>query len=78
MTRIFRYVVGFVLCCHATDVTAQATAQQPNPASVKKVQPVYTVSKYDPLRKSAEDLAATIKRAKAERKRIILEVGGNW
>ena len=33
---------------------------------------------YDPARDPARDLAAAIERAQAERKRILLEVGGEW
>ncbi len=41
-------------------------------------QPVYTVGKYDPEADPAVDLIATIERAQAEHKRIILQVGGEW
>lgn len=44
----------------------------------KIAQPIYTVSLYSPERDAARDLAATIRRAKKERKRILLEVGGTW
>lgn len=39
---------------------------------------LYTVADYDPDRDASQDLAATIERAKAEGKRIILEIGGQW
>ena len=41
-------------------------------------QAVYTVAEYNPSADPAEDLAATIERAQAENKRIILQVGGEW
>ena len=34
--------------------------------------------KFDPTRNAAEDLQATMTKAKAENKRIILDVGGEW
>ncbi len=39
---------------------------------------IYTVAQYDPASDPAIDLAATVKRAQAEKKRIILQVGGTW
>ncbi len=38
----------------------------------------YSVSSYDPGRDPQKDLEVTIKRAVAEGKRILLEVGGEW
>ena len=38
----------------------------------------YTVSTYDKSADPTIDLAKTIERAKAENKRIILQVGGDW
>jgi hypothetical protein len=38
----------------------------------------YTVGHYDKQQDPAADLAATIERATAERKRIILQIGGDW
>src|SRR3990167_6900565 len=40
--------------------------------------PLYSVAAYDPARDAAADLAATLERARAEDKRVILEVGGEW
>ncbi len=34
--------------------------------------------KFDPTRDAAKDIAAAVKRAKKENKRIILDVGGEW
>lgn len=79
--RVLANLAGIVLCLLVGDANAQVrpdpVAKIPAPRG-NKAKPVYTVSKYDPERKAAEDLAAAIKRAKAERKRIILEVGGTW
>ena len=41
-------------------------------------QAVYTVPQYNPEADPAVDLAMTAKRAQAEHKRIILQVGGEW
>lgn len=40
--------------------------------------PVYSVSVYDPTRDPEEDLKKTVQQAKAEGKRILLQVGGDW
>ncbi len=40
--------------------------------------PIYSVAVYDTLRNPAEDLEATIQQARAEGKRILIEVGGEW
>ena len=39
---------------------------------------IYVVGVYDPARNPADDLAAAIERASAERKRILIQVGGEW
>ena len=38
----------------------------------------YTVDHYDNARKPADDLATTINRAKAEKKHLLIQVGGDW
>jgi thiol:disulfide interchange protein len=38
----------------------------------------YVVAEYDDSRDPAADLAVTVERARAEGKRILLEVGGTW
>jgi thiol:disulfide interchange protein len=38
----------------------------------------YTVDHYDGARNPADDLAATITRAQAEKKNILVQVGGDW
>lgn len=47
-------------------------------AEPKSPAPVYTVAKYDAKRDPEKDLAMTVKRAQAEKKRILMIVGGNW
>ncbi len=39
---------------------------------------IYVVGVYDPARDPANDLAAAIERASDERKRILIQVGGEW
>jgi len=39
---------------------------------------VYSIKDYDPKRDPAADLAATVKLAQVENKRILLQVGGKW
>lgn len=43
-----------------------------------KAAPIYTVDKYDAERNPAEDLKAAVSRAKEERKRVLVQVGGEW
>ena len=40
--------------------------------------PVYSVEKYDPKHDAAEDLKATVAKAKPTGKRIPIQVGGDW
>jgi thiol:disulfide interchange protein len=44
----------------------------------KPVAPTYTVDVYDPKRNAADDLQTTIAKAKAGKKRILIQVGGEW
>jgi thiol-disulfide isomerase/thioredoxin len=46
------------------------------PSATKAV--FYTVDHYDSARNPMTDLAATITRAKAEKKNILVQVGGDW
>lgn len=39
---------------------------------------LFTVDVYDPARDASADLKATIARAGEEKKRILLDVGGDW
>ena len=55
-----------------------ALAQTDVRAGEADVAPLYTVAEYDPDRDPAEDLHTTIRRAQAENRRILLELGGDW
>ena len=60
---------------------APALTTQPAAAPVPDGPPpaaFYTVGHYDKQQDPAADLAATIERATAEQKRIILQIGGDW
>lgn len=46
--------------------------------SAGKAAPVYSVDVYDPKRDAAKDLEATVARAKEEKKRILIQLGGDW
>lgn len=43
-----------------------------------KVEPVYSVKVYDPSRDPAKDLLAAIAQARADNKKILMQVGGDW
>lgn len=47
-------------------------------AEPQKAAAFYTVAKYDPARDPAKDLAETIRVAQDSKKRILLQVGGEW
>lgn len=72
-------VTGVIASCLVSVISGQ---DDPPPSGgtigTAKSVPVYTVSEYDSDRNPADDLAATIKRARAENRRIILEIGGHW
>jgi thiol:disulfide interchange protein len=61
---------------------ATATAATPQHGAVatdsKRLVDFYTVDHYDKTRNPADDLAITMKRAKAEKKHILVQVGGDW
>lgn len=83
--KTLRYVVAIFflsgICLSTTSGKTQSEASQPTSSSKdgeKNGASIYTVSKYDAERKAAQDLAATVKRAKPGGKRIILEIGGDW
>ena len=57
------------------NITAQENkVVKQKPSSV----PIYSVSKYNPKGNPEEDLKKTVKLAKADGKRILLQVGGDW
>jgi thiol:disulfide interchange protein len=47
-------------------------------AGVSQKPSFYTVDHYDTARNPADDLANTVQRAQAEKKRILVQVGGDW
>ena len=53
-------------------------AEQAGASDAAKKKPVYLVSKYDPQRDPAKDLADAIKLASKQNRHIILQVGGDW
>jgi hypothetical protein len=71
-------VAGVTACWLVSVVVAQNDPPPRPDTGTAKIAPIYTVSEYDPARNAADDLAATIKRARAENRRIILEIGGQW
>ncbi len=73
-------ILGALVCFFSIWIAAHGLAQERSSAQLRdrNVSSIYTVSKYDPDHKAAQDLSATIKRAKAGNKRIILEIGGDW
>jgi thioredoxin-related protein len=55
--------ISFVVCCF---VIGSAWAQTPD------------VKIYDPAANAENDIAACVKKAKAENKHVLLQAGGNW
>ncbi len=80
MNNTVGHVCGAFVCFLSTSFAAQGITQEISSVQIRdgKGTSIYTVSKYDPEHKAAQDLAATIKQAKAGNKRIILEIGGDW
>lgn len=66
--------VLFALALVSAPRAAQAQAVAPDAGHAG----FYTVHTYDPARDPEADLAATVARAQAESKRILLEIGGEW
>lgn len=60
------------------ETTTEPTADAAEPTAEKPAAPFYTVAAYDEQQDIAADLAATIARATAENKRILLQIGGEW
>ena len=73
-------LIGLVLSVGLTSLPAPSVVSAQSPAKKKAtdVAPVYTVDSYDPKRDPAEDLKATIEKAKSQDKRILVKVGGQW
>lgn len=65
----------------AQPAVVEQNPAESKPAPTEENQPAaafYTVGSYDENRDPAADLAATIQRATAENKRILIQVGGEW
>ena len=71
-------------CTRSTDVASTDVHPTDAAAEPSTVEPVtgtsgfYSVDDYNPERDADADLLKTIEQAKAENKRIILEIGGHW
>ena len=55
-------------------IAQEDTAPSREPAEAS----FFTVAEYDPTHNPVKDLEATVQRAQAESKRILLDVGGEW
>jgi len=81
LTFVAAVIVG---CTRSTDVASTDVHPTDAAAEPSTVVPVtgtsgfYSVDDYDPERDADADLLKTIEQAKAENKRIILEIGGHW
>lgn len=73
MKSIAPFFVLTLFACAPNFLGRALADDQPN-----HVAPIYTVDSYDPKRNAEEDLQMTIKRAKSEHKRILLQLGGDW
>jgi len=59
-------------------VSESPTKTAPAEAPRSEKPAFYTVDHYDNERNPADDLATTVTRAKTEKKRILIQVGGDW
>ena len=82
LTFVAAVIVGG--CARSTDVAstdvhpADVVAEPSTVVPVTGTSEFYSVDDYDPKRDANVDLLKTIDQAKAENKRIILEIGGHW
>lgn len=68
-----------LFCCGAIlSLIIAAGCGKSHPAVESGSSVTYTVSSYDPARDPIADLAATVDKAQATGKRILLQVGGDW
>lgn len=56
----------------------ETDAKATDTKKVEMDESIYSVTTYQPERDPKKDLEATVKRAKRDGKRIILEIGGEW
>ncbi|MDA9857909.1 hypothetical protein N9D23_07295 [Rubripirellula sp.] len=73
------FVAALVAGCtrNAEVASTDVVGESPMPAA-KVTNQLYTVDEYDPSRDVDTDLRETVEQAKTSKKRIILEIGGNW
>lgn len=69
-------VILLAACCNSLSFGQAATETPTEQAQEKKS--FYTVDHYDAEADPAEQLVETLKRAKAENKTVLLQVGGDW
>lgn len=74
MMRTVSMASVVLLLCAGLPRLVSAQTNATTPAS----HAFFTVAVYDTSRNPVEDLAATVARAQAEDKRILLDVGGEW
>jgi hypothetical protein len=76
------FSVAIIVCCGCTTKETINRASVNDKSAAKSdaadKHDFYTVDHYDKARNPAQDLAATIARAKAEKKHILVQVGGDW
>lgn len=88
LLAVVAFCASLVLGCSRNDlnvpeVTEKSGVLPPQPTAERVVSDMpipafYSVSLYDEERDPAADLADTLRRANAENKRVLLQVGGNW
>lgn len=72
--------LGFCQTTWAQTNSGQSSTSQVNSGQVNSGPPKVDMTKkiFDPTRDTAKDIADAIKQATKEKKRILLDVGGNW
>jgi hypothetical protein len=79
--HLFLAIIATVIvgCSRRTDLASTDVETETSMAApVAAGSGFYSIDDYDPARDAASDLLKTIDRAKADNKRIILEIGGRW
>ena len=83
-------ILAYLVSCWPSAAAVQKQNQRPLSAPVLKARrhhasdspttkaAFYTVDHYDSARNPGDDLASTITRAQAEKKNILVQVGGDW
>jgi thiol:disulfide interchange protein len=73
---VTRHALAMVLALLAVSSASGSLAAQRSGLAVRD--DLYVVPAYDPARSPEADLRLAVARARAERKHILLDVGGNW